>query len=266
MPSTILPPAALDSKLKHFATLLIQGAAAWTEAGGLLVSLLPSYEGREDLLFAAVRGVCPGLNDAVLETFLSIGRRELYPLLALDESKGAQCLAALPYTEQERLYQHGVTIISGDPEEDAWEMELAGVTNLSAAQCQQVFNGARLRTIPEQKAWLRQQWEAQEQRRRHNQGKAAGRKTGTTSKIMHTGSRRGYDPDSRIPPAIPLDALNAATPLQLLQHSLDTAHAAMMDARRHLSALKLDHPKDSFIAATLKLIGQLRYAANNGEV
>lgn len=247
-------PDNLPEKIAEFSSLISQGVVAWTKAGELLVEL--ENQMGEDALMA-VTARCPGLSYDALQLFLRIGRREIHPMLAISNNVASEYIAALPYEQQELVLKEGVVLL----EEDG-ERTVAPVDTLTSRQCERLFNNNTIRSIREQRLWLEMQ--ERERIERKNKLQAAYRARGSN---IDTGSRKGYEPDCRLPvvkSAVSLDELKDATPHQLFKMSLDQAHVALMDARRHLGHIaKPGNPQDDLITIALNAVGKLRYAANN---
>ena len=247
-------PDNLPERIAEFSSLINQGITSWTKAGELLVEL--ENQMGEDALMA-VTSHCPGLSYDALQLFLRIGRREIHPMLTLNTSVANEYIAALPYEQQEMILKEGAVLL----EEDG-ERTIVPADTLTSRQCEQLFDNNTLRTIRQQRLWL----DAQEKKRveRKLRLQATYRARGGN---IQTGSRKGYEPDDRLPvvkSAVSLDELKDATPHQLFKMSLDQAHVALMDARRHLSHIaKPGNPQDDLITIALNAVGKLRYAANN---
>lgn len=247
-------PDNLPERIAEFSSLINQGITSWTKAGELLVEL--ENQMGEDALMA-VTSHCPGLSYDALQLFLRIGRREIHPMLTLNTSVANEYIAALPYEQQEMILKEGAVLL----EEDG-ERTIVPADTLTSRQCEQLFDNNTLRTIRQQRLWL----DAQEKERveRKLRLQATYRARGGN---IQTGSRKGYEPDDRLPvvkSAVSLDELKDATPHQLFKMSLDQAHVALMDARRHLSHIaKPGNPQDDLITIALNAVGKLRYAANN---
>lgn len=247
-------PDNLPDRIAEFSSLINQGITSWTKAGDLLVEL--EHQMGEDALMA-VTARCPGLSYDALQLFLRIGRREIHPMLTLNTSVANEYIAALPYEQQEMILKEGAVLL----EEDG-ERTIVPADTLTSRQCEQLFDNNTLRTIRQQRLWL----DAQEKERveRKLRLQATYRARGGN---IQTGSRKGYEPDNRLPvvkSTISLDELKDATPQQLFKLTLDQAHVALMDARRHLAHIaEPNSPLDDFISVALNAVGKLRYAANN---
>lgn len=245
------PAIQSTARIEQFIQRVNAGVSAWQEAGRLLVDLV---EEEGQVILTEIQQRCPGLSFDTLELFLSIGRREIYPLLACDDSKGAEYLAGLPYDIQETLYRDGVTVVDEGGE------SVVPVGKLTSWECRQVFDENKVRTPREQRAWR-----AEEERNRIL--RARDRASRKTRHIDTGSSAKGWEPDAYvIKSPVSLDELKAATPLQLLKLALDQAHSAMMDARRHLEKMKTGAREDGLVTTTLNTIGQLRFAVNSGEI
>lgn len=247
------------SEIHRFTRLVADGVESWVAAGEILARLV-SESGEE--IYEIISASVPGLSRETLELFTAIGRREIYPLLAMEESEGANHLAGLPYEQQELFYREGVPLVDRDGDE--WSVEITPVNRLSRRECLQVFDANRIRTEKEQRAWITEQ----ERRRQMDREKARAKPAAHKAHTICRGDMSGHEPDRPIVTRSPvsLDALAKATPIELFRLALDQAHAAMMDARRHLTTLRKNSPKDSLISSALNCIGQLRFAANQNEI
>jgi hypothetical protein len=243
----------VDNKIDSFLEQVLSGVEAWTQAGALLVELV--NECGEGVL-SKVERKCPGLNLATLDLFLSIGRRELFPLLAWDESKGAEYLAGLPYDDQERLYKEGVILVERD--NDKWNETLTPISQLTAWECKQVFDEHRLRNAREQRAWL-----LQRERERNHQIELR-RKAPKKISSAFIPNRSGYEPDTVA--ETKFEALKDAQPVDLLKQALEQAHVCLLESRRHLHKIKPASKLDDFITAGLNVIGRIRNAVNEGSI
>ena len=250
-------PDNLPERIAEFSSLINQGITSWTKAGELLVEL-ENQMGEDALMAVTTR--CPGLSYDALQLFLRIGRREIHPMLTLNTSVANEYIAALPYEQQEMILKEGAVLL----EEDG-ERTIVPADTLTSRQCEQLFDNNTLRTIRQQRLWL----DAQEKERveRKLRLQAAVKSRAGVRNIIDTGSRKGYEPDDRLPvvkSVVSLDELKDATPQQLFKLTLDQAHVALMDARRHLSHIaKPGNPQDDLITIALNAVGKLRYAANN---
>ena len=78
-----------------------------------------------------------------------VGRKRLLPELVWGESPGRRRLARFPIEEQRRLMSEplDVATVKGD-------VLQVGVDNLTPELCRQVFDGRRVRSLGEQRAWM----------------------------------------------------------------------------------------------------------------
>lgn len=250
-----------DKDIESFIAHVTVGVNMWAEAGQILVRLVDEKGG--DIL-RQIEEKCPGLCRETLDLFLKIGRREIYPMLAIDHSCGVEYLAALPYDMQEKVYAEGVLVVDRYGEE---EPQITPIGRLTSLECEQVFNGVYVRTAEEQEVWLRKRERENEKKRAEAAAKQLHRKSLKFTPIVR-GDRSGFDADAAIitKSTMSLDELKQATPAQLLTAALEQAHIALLDARRHLDKVKKNSAKDAHITIALSHVGQLRYAASNGEL
>ena len=136
------------NKIGEFFDLVSQGVSAFVRAGTLLCEIM-----KEDPdALREISRLNPMLNWDVLNSFLAIGERTLYPYLLLDTSAGAMALCELPYEQQEKLYTSGVPVLE-DAGPRAKEV-IKPVGKLSHSEVRMVFDNDKIRTIPEQREFL----------------------------------------------------------------------------------------------------------------
>lgn len=246
----------LISRTKEFIHYITAGVGAWMKAGEVLAEIVEE-EGLGALHDIQLQ--CPGLSRSTLEIFLSIGRREIYPMLAWNPTPGAERLARLSYDQQERYYAEGVPVVEGDSN----GVEIIAVAALTHRQCLQVFDGCLIRSERQQSNWLQK-----EERERMARQSARSSLPKPKYRPPSHGDMTGFDADTAIvrKSAMSLDELAAATPLELLKSSLDQAHLSLVEARRYLEKVKKNSRADDFITAGLNSVGNLRFAVNNGEL
>lgn len=242
------------NRVKEFIHHVTAGVGAWLKAGEVLAEIV-EVEGMGALHDIQLQ--CPGLSRTTLEIFLSIGRREIYPMLAWNPTAGAEHLARLPYADQERYYAEGIPVVEDEG------VEIIAAAALTHRQCQQVFDGCLIRSERQQRNWI-------EREERERLARSKTRKALPLSPKQRPPSHgmTGFDADTAIvrKPAMSLDELAKATPLELLKASLDQAHLALVEARRHLASVKPKSRHDDFITAGLSIVGKMRFAVNNGDL
>lgn len=78
-----------------------------------------------------------------------VGRNRLLPELIWGETPGRRRLARLPLQEQSRLMSVPLEVATSKG-----DVLQVGVDNLTPELCRQVFDGSRVRSLGEQRAWL----------------------------------------------------------------------------------------------------------------
>lgn len=101
-----LTEKSLNAKIAQFADFVKQGIDAWTKAGELLV-----------LLKATDSDICkkiternPDLTPEILEGFIRIGNRQVYPPLLASGSTGASLLMKCSYAVQEKYHKEPIDV------------------------------------------------------------------------------------------------------------------------------------------------------------
>jgi hypothetical protein len=79
----------------------------------------------------------------------SVGRRQLDPRLIYGHYAAERYVRYLPYSQQKSCLDHGVEVLAADGSH-----LLVQVDRLTPQQCKMVFDGATLRDLPAQRAWL----------------------------------------------------------------------------------------------------------------
>jgi hypothetical protein len=137
----------LNEKIEQFKTAVCRGIESFEEAGRLLVEILDDDpKAREQI----TEGGKAGITEDTLAVFESIGRRQLFYRLCLNNAPGVRALTKCPYSEQVRFADEPIEMLLLDGKESLQ----VGVGAMSAQQVKQVFGNRRIRTLGEQRAWL----------------------------------------------------------------------------------------------------------------
>lgn len=230
-------------RISKFCELVNQGIAAWVEAGVLLNDILADSPN-------AMRDIVqqnPMLTRDVLESFVAIGKKHIYPMLVLDKSPGAIALTALPYDTQVTAYHSRVSVLVKTC--DGFAERKMKVSELNAAQTRQVFDLDKMRSLSEQRALLQKT-------------ESARRVSGS----IDTGRNSYSGPDDAAARRDAFEKLATAGPKELLMDALATAQASLLDARRHLEKLDRDSGLDNSITGMLTIIGTVRHHVNEGKM
>jgi hypothetical protein len=133
---TVIPSAAeLAERIRNIGNELLSVAADLVAA----VDVRP--ETMEELMDL-------GVNRSLLYRLYKLGRGQISPRLVFATGREKHLLA-LPRSEQERILDDGIAVLS--PGGDHRQIP---VSQLSTAQCKQVFGPQGVRTLAEQRTWL----------------------------------------------------------------------------------------------------------------
>lgn len=229
----------IDPRVAEFSALVNQGMNAWQQAGKILVKLIEADPDAERVILLDN----PHLTSEILRTFERMGRRELYPFLAVDSSPGARRLALLPYDQQVQLYREKITIAVATADGPVERQKR--VTDLTKAEAERAIGETGLRSAAEQRRLL--------PLRKERLGRGENIEVGDVA------------PDPNDVPSIEFNP--SAPSAGELARLLQIAQAALVEAR---SALTMVHKRESrqerHITAALQAIGQLRFAITEGEL
>lgn len=234
-----------DALLAQFRNLMQAGADVWAAAGKVLVQLRDEHRWTLDSILKRLDGA---VSRTVLERFEALGRKRLHPRTLLSSSPAMVKIRLLPYNEQEAALDGDVLTLDANGERIRKRPQ-----DMTAAEVTLAYNNdGTVRNIAEQE----EIWKRRKRRRGGN---------------ICDGRRDGWDPDRETRRAggnggMTLDEIKEATPLQLLQDALERAQVALVEARRHLTKAKPNSRKDVELSAALRAVGEVRYAANNGEL
>lgn len=221
-----------DPRIAEFCSLVNKGIDAWTEAGRLLCDIVRD----NPEAYINILSDNPHLSRDVLESFERIGRKEIHPYLLVDGSPGARRLAGLPYASQVKLYEGRITVVVKT--KAGFEQRRKRVCELTSKEAGLVFDVDRMRTVQEQ------------------------------SKLLGNHSHSS-NPHCRSTPTHESESNGATldeTPTQELLRVLTIANDALLEARTALAMIQRGSPHDALLTTAFRAIGELRYAANEGEL
>ena len=95
---------------------------------------------------------CPSMTPGMLNTFERIGRGQILPALAMDNSPGSRKLKSLPISLQQRFETEPIPLIVMRNDEP--DVLLVKREDMTASQANQAFRNGRLSTEGEQRAWI----------------------------------------------------------------------------------------------------------------
>lgn len=137
-----------EKKIEQFAQSFQNGMAAWREAGEILVELVED----DPRVYDAISEKYPTLTSPMLQTLEKIGRGLLLPTLAMDTSLGGTKLKSLPLSVQRRYDCEAIPVIVET--EHGIDTLRINAKSLTREQVYQVFDGQKIRSEGEQRAWL----------------------------------------------------------------------------------------------------------------
>jgi len=132
-------------KQAEIVELLKKGIESWLRAGELLCEELDAGTPLSELQEAT------GINPRVLEQLERIGRKQVMPQLLIADYPAARKVERLPYSEQERLTRESIPLLL--PDGDIINIE---VHNATRGQARQIFASGHVRSLAEQKAYLKE--------------------------------------------------------------------------------------------------------------
>ena len=101
-----LKEAVLEKDIDKFAKLVRQGIDTWRTAGQILVQLAASTPD----IIKRITTRYPHISESTLDTFLRIGRNEIWPPLLVDSSYGAKRLLECNYDLQKEYAQKPIKV------------------------------------------------------------------------------------------------------------------------------------------------------------
>jgi len=147
MKNTVATTATTAPTIQDFTDLVNQGGECWKKAGGILVALLDGGLSLDD-----VAEQCPRISVPTLTRFEQIGRGHLSYELLTCEYPAARYMARLSFSEQRRVLEGGIEVITIDG--NRTEMLQVSAENLTPSQCRQVFDGNVIRGAGGQKSYI----------------------------------------------------------------------------------------------------------------
>lgn len=101
-----LKEATLLKAIHHFAEQVRKGIDSWRTAGHALVEMAKT----DPKIFEKIQAIYPNISTSTLETFMRIGRREIWPPLLADSSYGARRLLECNYDLQKEYAENPVEV------------------------------------------------------------------------------------------------------------------------------------------------------------
>jgi len=144
-----------NNRISKVRDLISMGLDSWVKAGEIIVEMLD----HEGLTLADISEAI-GTPVGILSRFEQLGRKNMMPRLLIANYPASRNLQALPYSEQSRLIDGSVEVLTADGDDKINIL----TKNLTTKQCQQVFSSKEVRDIPSQRAWV-------ESRRRRSKDK-----------------------------------------------------------------------------------------------
>lgn len=123
---------------------LASSAAELMAACQMVVTLLDVHQWTPDSIAKQAK-----LTPVLVRNLERVGRKHMAPELIWGETVGRRALAKLPMQEQERWLAAPLEVAT-----TTGDVLQVSVDNLTPELCRQVFDGARVRSIGEQRAWL----------------------------------------------------------------------------------------------------------------
>lgn len=123
-------------QIHAFADLVRKGIDNWRTAGSTLVELA---KGEPDI-FKKIQAIYPNIATSTLETFMRIGRKEIWPPLLADSSYGARRLLECNYDVQKRYAEEPIEVAI-EWRGDKIRSKKVRVSELSRSEAAIVFDG-----------------------------------------------------------------------------------------------------------------------------
>lgn len=145
--SRLLSPSDLTSKLEQLGDYIGDLKESAIQVAKRIVEIVDGYAG-DGIELITQR--YPDLSRGALERLEAIGRGNLLPEFALDSSVAAFHIAKLPMATQAMIIRDGVEVLKvGGVHRKPYQA-------LSYQECSQAFEGDHLRSVEEQRAYLKQ--------------------------------------------------------------------------------------------------------------
>jgi hypothetical protein len=132
-----LKEATTLKQIHTFADQIRKGIDSWRTAGSILVELART----ETDIFKKIQAVHPNISTSTLETFMRIGRKEIWPPLLADSSYGARRLLECNYDLQKEYAEKPIDVAiewSGDK----IRSKKVRVSEMSRSEVSIVFDGS----------------------------------------------------------------------------------------------------------------------------
>jgi hypothetical protein len=137
-----------NSKIVELAQAIKDGGDAMQRAGNIMVELVDA----DPHVYDYITKQCPSMTPGMLNTLERIGRGQIIPALAMDNSPGSRKLKSLPISLQQRFETEPIPLIVMRNDEP--DVLLVKREDMTAAQANQAFRNGRLSTEGEQRAWI----------------------------------------------------------------------------------------------------------------
>jgi hypothetical protein len=137
----------LSKDISKFGELVQRGIDAWLEAGKLVVKILDDDPG-------AVAKICaanPWITPEIVMRFQDIGLGMVLPALMLSDAPGVRMLRGMPIEVQEQYQTQPVPCLM----DSSGTMNKIHVTKLTKAEAERVFGPDGVRSIDQQRAYLK---------------------------------------------------------------------------------------------------------------
>jgi hypothetical protein len=138
--------------IREFVEMFEQGKQCWVKAGKTLAEAVDKIPGFLEMM----EEHCPQFPPRFIKRMLDLGRGALHEELLLANTKGEQALARLSYSWQEKYVKQPVEVLL--KKEKDWDNMLIPVADLTPDQVHQVFDGAGIRTLAQQRVYLENAW------------------------------------------------------------------------------------------------------------
>lgn len=136
--------------IETFVVLVKSGIELWSRAGEMLVALVETNPN----VYSEIISRNSFITFDMLLAFERMGRKQIYPPLLMDNSHGAKRLLELPYEMQERYAKEPIEIVAGDTPDAPTQKKY--LKELSAYEAAVFFNGAGVRTLEQQREFVKE--------------------------------------------------------------------------------------------------------------
>ena len=134
---------------EQFTSLVLAGSESFYQAGKVLADAVDEHG---DDILDAVHEFNPDMPVEVLERFVKVGRKEMFPMLLTSTSPGVKRLIALPPSIQEKYAKSPVPLLVLDG--NGVQTINVDVRNLTPLQANQVFDKEGVRSEAAQRAFI----------------------------------------------------------------------------------------------------------------